>query len=92
MLPLSVFKSHQFSAANAVTFVVYGALSGALFLVPVELQLVVHYSGSGVRARPPADHGDNARPVAPLGRLATRIGPGCKCRWAPLSPGQASCC
>ncbi|HXR21107.1 MAG TPA: DHA2 family efflux MFS transporter permease subunit, partial [Acidimicrobiales bacterium] len=47
MLPLSVFKSHQFSAANAVTFVVYGALSGALFLVPVELQLVVHYTALG---------------------------------------------
>jgi EmrB/QacA subfamily drug resistance transporter len=44
MLPLSVFRSRQFSAANAVTFVVYGALGGALFLVPVVLQEVSGYS------------------------------------------------
>jgi EmrB/QacA subfamily drug resistance transporter len=44
MVPLSVFRSRQFSAANAVTFVVYGALGGALFLVPVVLQEVSGYS------------------------------------------------
>ena len=44
MLPLRVFKSRQFSAANAVTFVVYGALGGALFLVPVVLQEVGGYT------------------------------------------------
>jgi EmrB/QacA subfamily drug resistance transporter len=44
MLPLSVFRSRQFSGANAVTFVVYGALGGALFLVPVVLQSAFGYS------------------------------------------------
>lgn len=44
MLPLSIFRSRQFSAANAVTFVVYGALGGALFLVPVVLQQAFGYS------------------------------------------------
>jgi EmrB/QacA subfamily drug resistance transporter len=44
MLPLSLFQARQFSAANAVTFVVYGALGGALFLVPVVLQEVSGYS------------------------------------------------
>ena len=44
MLPLTVFRVRQFSAANAVTFVVYGALGGALFLVPVVLQEVCGYS------------------------------------------------
>jgi len=44
MLPLSVFRSRQFSGANGVTFVVYGALGGALFLVPVVLQEVSGYS------------------------------------------------
>jgi EmrB/QacA subfamily drug resistance transporter len=44
MLPLSLFRARQFSAANAVTFVVYGALGGALFLVPVVLQEVSGYS------------------------------------------------
>ena len=40
MLPLGLFRSRQFSGANAVTFAVYGALGGALFLLPVELQIV----------------------------------------------------
>ncbi|HEX7159808.1 MAG TPA: MFS transporter [Trebonia sp.] len=44
MLPLTIFRTRQFSAANAVTFVVYGALGGALFLVPVVLQVVSGYS------------------------------------------------
>jgi EmrB/QacA subfamily drug resistance transporter len=44
MVPLKVFRSRQFTAANAVTFVVYGALGGALFLVPVVLQEVCGYS------------------------------------------------
>jgi EmrB/QacA subfamily drug resistance transporter len=44
MLPLAIFRTRQFSAANAVTFVVYGALGGALFLVPVVLQQVCGYS------------------------------------------------
>jgi EmrB/QacA subfamily drug resistance transporter len=50
MLPLSVFRARQFSAANAVTFVVYGALGGALFLVPVVLQEVSGYSALGAGA------------------------------------------
>src|SRR3954447_23443827 len=37
MLPLEVFSSRQFSATNAVTFVVYGALGGGRFLLPLPL-------------------------------------------------------
>ncbi|MGH3260383.1 MAG: DHA2 family efflux MFS transporter permease subunit [Trebonia sp.] len=44
MLPLMIFRTRQFSAANAVTFAVYGALGGALFLVPVVLQEASGYS------------------------------------------------
>jgi hypothetical protein len=44
MLPLTIFRTRQFSAANAVTFVDYAALSGALFLVPVVLQEACGYS------------------------------------------------
>ena len=44
MLPLDLFRSRQFTGANAVTFAVYGALGGALFLLPIELQLVAGYS------------------------------------------------
>ena len=54
MLPLSIFASRQFSGANVVTFVVYGALGGALFLVPIQLQQVLGYSplASGVALLP----------------------------------------
>ncbi len=75
MLPLGVFRTRQFSGANAVTFIVYGALGGALFLLPVELQLVVGYS--------PLQSGLALLPVTAImlvfsarsGRLAARIGP-----------------
>jgi EmrB/QacA subfamily drug resistance transporter len=41
LLPLVIFRSRQFTAANAITFVIYGALGGALFLLPIQLQRVV---------------------------------------------------
>jgi MFS family permease len=44
MLPLSLFAERQFAATNAVTFVVYAALTGATFLLPVVLQVVSGYS------------------------------------------------
>jgi EmrB/QacA subfamily drug resistance transporter len=37
MMPLKLFRSRQFSGANAVTLVLYFALSGALFFVPFYL-------------------------------------------------------
>jgi EmrB/QacA subfamily drug resistance transporter len=75
MLPLDIFASRQFSAANAVTFVVYGALGGSLFLLPIQLQRVVGYS--------PVASGVALVPITVLmlllsaraGRLASRIGP-----------------
>jgi EmrB/QacA subfamily drug resistance transporter len=75
MLPLGVFRSLQFTGANAVTFVVYGALGGALFLLPIELQVVSHYS--------PLESGLALLPVtvvmlafsARSGQVAARIGP-----------------
>ena len=75
MLPLDLFRSRQFSGANAVTFAVYGALGGALFLLPVELQLVAGYS--------PLASGLALLPVtlvmlvlsARSGQLSARIGP-----------------
>src|SRR5438034_2930855 len=44
MLPLGVFRSRQFTAANTVTFVVYAALGGLLFLVPTVLIVAHGYS------------------------------------------------
>ncbi len=44
MLPLSLFRSRAFTVANLITFVVYGALGGALFLVAILLQTRLGYS------------------------------------------------
>ncbi len=87
MLPLRLFRSRQFSGANAVTFAVYGALGGALFLLPVELQIVKHYS--------PLESGLALLPVtlvmlalsARSGQLSTRIGPRLQMTVGPLIVG-----
>ena len=44
MLPLSVFSSRQFTVSNLVTFAVYAALGGVLFLLAVQLQEALGYS------------------------------------------------
>lgn len=75
LVPLAIFKVRQFSAANMVTFVVYAALAGAFFLLPIQLQTVADFS--------PIASGAALLPItiimllgsARAGRLATRIGP-----------------
>ena len=84
MLPLGVFRSRQFTAANTVTFVVYGALGGLLFLVPVVLQVAHRYS--------PIEAGTSLLPItfimlalsARSGALAARIGPRLQMSVGPL--------
>jgi EmrB/QacA subfamily drug resistance transporter len=84
MLPLGVFASRQFSAANAVTFVVYAALGGLLFLVPTVLQVAHGYS--------PVEAGTALLPVTFImlalssrsGALAARIGPRLQMTVGPL--------
>ena len=86
MVPLDVFASRQFTAVNLVTFVVYGALSGMLFLLVLELQLVSGYS--------PLQAGIALLPFTLLmlllsaraGALAQRIGP----RWL-MTAGTLTC-
>jgi EmrB/QacA subfamily drug resistance transporter len=75
MLPLGLFASRQFTATNLVTFVVYGALGGALFLVPLQLQLVADYSAlqAGISLLPLT--AVMLALSARFGALATRIGP-----------------
>ena len=75
MLPLEIFRSWQFSAANLVTLIVYASLSIMFFLFVVHLQQVLGYS--------PLQAGAATLPVtglmlalsAPAGMLADRIGP-----------------
>ena len=49
-----MFASRQFSAANAVTFVVYAALGGVFFLLVSFLQISLGYSpiASGAASLP----------------------------------------
>src|SRR5215475_13815322 len=75
VLPLSIFREREFAATNAVTFIVYAALTGATFLLPVALQVVSGYS--------PLASGLALLPLTVImlalsarsGRLASRIGP-----------------
>jgi EmrB/QacA subfamily drug resistance transporter len=75
ILPPSIFASSQFTATNIVTFVVYGALSGALFLLPIQLQQVSGYTA--------LQAGMSLLPLTVImlvlsarsGALAARIGP-----------------
>ena len=41
MLPVDIFSSRTFVAANLVTVAVYGALGGTFFLLSVDLQQVL---------------------------------------------------
>lgn len=75
MMPLSLFRSRQFSASNAVTLLLYAANGGTVLLLVVELQTVSGFS--------PLAAGAALLPVtlimlllaARFGALAQRIGP-----------------
>jgi EmrB/QacA subfamily drug resistance transporter len=77
MLPLDVFASRQFTAVNVITFVIYGALGGTIFLLVLQLQVVSGYT--------PLAAGVSLLPLTILmlvlssraGALAQRVGP----RW-----------
>jgi len=75
MIPLSMFRSRQFSGANAVTLLFYAAFSGVLFLLVVHLQSDMGYSA--------LEAGASLLPVTVcslllsprMGALSQRIGP-----------------
>jgi MFS family permease len=75
MLPLDLFRSRQFTAANLVTLVVYASLGITFFLLVIHLQLTLGYS--------PLQAGVATLPITALmlalsakaGQLADRIGP-----------------
>jgi EmrB/QacA subfamily drug resistance transporter len=50
MMPLTVFRSRNFSAANILTFLLYAGLSGGLFLLPFNLIQVQGYSTTAAGA------------------------------------------
>lgn len=75
MVPLEIFRSRQFTAANLVTLIVYASLSISFFLLVVYLQEGLGY--------PPMRAGAATLPItglmlalsAPAGHLSDRIGP-----------------
>src|SRR5436190_2313213 len=50
MLPLSLFRSRIFAGTNLLTFLLYGALGGTLFFLPLNLIQVQHYSATAAGA------------------------------------------
>lgn len=75
LLPLSLFRSMQFTGANLETLFVYAALNGLFFFLMLYLQNVVGYSALAAGASIlPANFIMLA--LSPLaGRIATRSGP-----------------
>jgi EmrB/QacA subfamily drug resistance transporter len=86
MLPLNIFASRQFTVINVITFCVYAAFGGELFLLVLELQVASGFSALAA--------GSALLPITVLmlvlsprsAALAQRIGP----RW-PLGAGSALC-
>ncbi len=84
MLPLAIFRSRVFSATNAVTFAVYGALGGVFFLLVLQLQVVSGFS--------PIASGVALLPItlimlvlsSRMGALGERIGPRIPMTFGPL--------
>jgi EmrB/QacA subfamily drug resistance transporter len=75
MLPLELFASRVFSAANAMTLLVYAALGAVLFFLVIDLQTVLGYGA--------LQAGLSTLPITVImlllasrgGELGTRIGP-----------------
>src|SRR6266705_2702673 len=50
MLPLTLFRSHDFTGANLLTFFLYSALGGTLFFLPLNLIQVQGYTATAAGA------------------------------------------
>ena len=50
MLPLALFRSRTFTGANLLTFLLYAALGGTLFFLPLNLIQVQHYAPTAAGA------------------------------------------
>jgi EmrB/QacA subfamily drug resistance transporter len=84
MVPLALFRSATFSGVNVLTLLLYGAMGGALFLVPFNLIQVQGYS--------PTEAGASLLPLILIiagmspaaGALSARIGPRLQLGLGPL--------
>jgi EmrB/QacA subfamily drug resistance transporter len=75
ILDLRLFRRRPFGAANAETFILYAALGGALFLLPIQLQTVLGWSPLEAGAALLPATGMMLLLSSVMGRLAQRIGP-----------------
>jgi EmrB/QacA subfamily drug resistance transporter len=50
MLPLALFRVRTFTGANLLTFLLYAALGGTLFFLPLNLIQIQHYSATAAGA------------------------------------------
>jgi EmrB/QacA subfamily drug resistance transporter len=82
LVPLDLFASRQFTAANLVTFTVYAALGAVFFLLVLQLQVVAGFSPLAAGAALMPTTAMMLLLSARMGRLAQRIGP----RW-PMTLG-----
>jgi EmrB/QacA subfamily drug resistance transporter len=78
MVPLGLFRSATFSGANALTLLLYAALTGALFLLPFELIQLRGYS--------PAEAGAAFLPFSLLMGLLSRVSGGLSQRFGARGP------
>jgi EmrB/QacA subfamily drug resistance transporter len=75
MLPLDIFRSHQFVGANLTTLAVYAALGGVTFMLVLELQQVLGYAPTGAGAALLPATVILLVLSARMGRMAQRTGP-----------------
>lgn len=87
IVPLSLFRSRTFSGANALTFLLYAALSGATFFIPFNLIQVQGYSPSQAGAAFLPFVGTMSLLSRFTGALADRIGPRLLLTVGPLVAG-----
>ena len=88
MVPLSLFRSRQFSGANATTFVVWGAIGAVFFLLTLHLQNDLGYSALEAGAASLPITIMMALFAARGGALAQRIGPRIPMTVGPLIIGS----
>ncbi len=89
LVPLGLFKNRTFSGTNLMTVFLYGALSGTLFFLPLNLIQVQGYPPqiAGLTLLPFSLVLSGMSPI--MGRLVSRIGPRLPLTIGPLLVGVA---